>query len=492
MIGTVLHDRWRILSALGRGGMGEVWLAEHLTSGRKEALKILMPQAALDPQFVSRFRREARAVNRLRHPNIVALYDFGQLPDLRFYLAMEYASGPSVYELLRRDRQFELPLALHLLGQLAYAVHHAHSRGVVHRDLKPGNLIVTGAEMEGARPARDPGGDATLKVLDFGMAKIVESDNAESQALSTGNMIWGTAKYMSPERVSGVGDDPRIDLYAIGCIAFELIIGQPPFIGTSNDVLHAHMTQPPPIPSLRRAGIPPELDQVILRCLEKKPDHRYASAADLFAALRKVPGYPPPKSEGRRRFIPLERRPNSLVRDGEPSDGYGNLRGALRTVAEALLDHGLDDTALVSGVAYLRDHERSLARLEAAQDALEHEAAAVRETAGDREVSLRFAIGELRFAMSGHAEEADQAAQRIEELEGRLAAAVAEADRVKAIEDGISDVVKVRAEELERLKSAYRSLEHVVDDVLAKHADSPTLEPLVERIAELRKHRTSR
>lgn len=479
MIGTVLHDRWRILSALGRGGMGEVWLAEHLTSGRKEALKILMPQAALDPQFVSRFRREARAVNRLRHPNIVALYDFGQLPDLRFYLAMEYAAGPSVYELLRRDRQFEVPLALHLLGQLAYAVHHAHSRGVVHRDLKPGNLIVTGE-------------DATLKVLDFGMAKIVESDGAESQALSTGNMIWGTAKYMSPERVTGVGDDPRIDLYAIGCIAFELIIGQPPFIGTSNDVLHAHMTQPPPIPSLRRAGIPQELDQVILRCLEKKPEHRYASAADLFAALRKVPGYPPPKSDGRRRFVPLERRPTSLSRDGEPSDGYGNLRGALRTVADALLDHGLDDTALVSGVAYLRDHERSLARLEAAQDALEHEAAAVRETAGDREVSLRFAIGELRFAMSGQAEEAEQSAQKIEELESRLATAVAEADRVKAIEQGIAEVVKVRAEELERLKSAYRALEVVVDDVLAKHADSPTLEPLVERIADLRRHRSSK
>ena len=373
--------------------MGEVWLAEHLTSGRKEALKILMPQAAQDPQFVSRFRREARAVNRLRHPNIIALYDFGQLPDNRFYLAMEYADGSSVFELLRRDRLFELPLALHLLGQLAYAVHHAHSRGVVHRDLKPANLIVSGE-------------DATLKVLDFGMAKIVASDTAESAALSAGNLIWGTAKYMSPERVTGTGDDPRIDLYAIGCIAFELVTGQPPFVGTSNEVLHSHMTQPPPIPSMRRAHLPSELDQVILRCLEKKPEHRFASAADLFAALRKVPGYPPPKSDGRRRFVPVERSPKSLDATADPSDGYGRVRGALRQVAEALLDRGLDDTALVSGVAYLRDHEKSLARLEAAQDALEHEAAAVRETAGDREVSLRFAIGELRFAMSGQGEEA--------------------------------------------------------------------------------------
>ena len=477
MSAPLVEDRYRFIELLGKGGMGEVWLAEHVTSGRKEALKILMPQAALDPQFVSRFRREARAVNRLRHPNIVALYDFGQLPDRRFYLAMEYAEGPSVFELLRKQRQFEIPLALHLLGQMSYALHHAHSRGVVHRDLKPGNLIITGE-------------DATLKVLDFGMAKIVGGDADESMALSTGNMIWGTAKYMSPERVTGVGDDPRIDLYAIGCIAFELLVGQPPFIGTSNDVLHAHMTQPPPIPSLRRAGIPQELDAVILRCLEKAPEHRFASAADLFAALRKVPGYPPPKSDGRRRFVPTERRPTSLAASGDPSDGYGNLRGGLRQIAEALLDQGLDDTALVSGVAYLRDHERSLARLEAAQDALEHEAAAVRETAGDREVSLRFAIGELRFAMAAHADEADQ--QKVDELEGRLATAVAEGDRVRAIEQGISEVVKVRAEELDRLKQAYASLETIVDDVLAKHADSPTLEPFAERVRELRKHRTTR
>jgi serine/threonine protein kinase len=479
MIGTVLHDRWRILSALGRGGMGEVWLAEHLTSHRKEALKILMPQAAQDPQFVSRFRREARAVNRLRHPNIIALYDFGQLPDHRFYLAMEYAHGASVFELLRRDRQLEIPLALHLLGQLSYAVHHAHSRGVVHRDLKPGNMIVTGE-------------DATLKVLDFGMAKIVAADeNPESGALSQGNLIWGTAKYMSPERVTGTGDDPRIDLYAIGCIAMELVTGQPPFVGTSNEVLHAHMTQPPPIPSMRRAAIPSELDQVILRCLEKKPEHRFASAADLFAALHKVPGYPPPKSDGRRRFVPIDRAPRTLSTSSEPSDGYGHVRGALRQVAEALLDRGLDDTALVSGVAYLRDHERSLARLEAAQDALEHEAAAVRETAGDREVSLRFAIGELRFAMS-ESDEANDAASKIEDLEGRLASAVAEADRVRAIEQGIAEVAKVRAEELERLKQAYSALETVVDEILAKQPDSTTLEPLVERLAELRKHRTPR
>jgi serine/threonine-protein kinase len=286
MIGTVLNDRWRIISELGRGGMGEVFLAEHLVLERKEALKILMPQVAKDPQFVSRFRREARAVNRLRHPNIVALYDFGQLPDGRFYLSMEYADGFGIYHELRKRGRFEIPRALNVLGQLAYAVHHAHSRGVVHRDLKPGNLMIVEPE-------------ETLKVLDFGMAKIVSSEYAESVALSAGNVIWGTAKYMSPERVTGTGNDPRTDLYAIGCIAFELLVGVPPFTGTQNEMLHAHCTQPPPIPSSRRPEIPKELDAVILRCLEKKPEHRFANAADLFAALHKVPGHPRPRPKTR-------------------------------------------------------------------------------------------------------------------------------------------------------------------------------------------------
>src|SRR5580698_8848705 len=127
MIGTILYDRWRIVAELGRGGMGRVYLAEHLELGRKEALKILMPAMASDPQFVARFRREARAVNRLRHPNIVAIHDFGQLPDGRFYLSMEYVDGVSVSQLLRRHEVLAPPRAMHLLSQLAYAVHHAHS-----------------------------------------------------------------------------------------------------------------------------------------------------------------------------------------------------------------------------------------------------------------------------------------------------------------------------------------------------------------------------
>jgi serine/threonine-protein kinase len=288
MNGTILHDRWRILSELGRGGMGEVYLAEHIELARKEALKILMPSLARDRQFVSRFRREARAVNRLRHPNIVALYDYGPLPDGRFFISMEYADGSSVSQIMRRAQPTPAWVTC-LLAQLALAVHHAHSRDVVHRDLKPANLMVV---------AND-----TLKVLDFGMAKIVAPDVAETTPLSATNVIWGTPRYMSPERATGISDDPRSDLYSIGCIGFELLTGRPVFVGSSNDMLQAHMSRPPEPPSAIKpaAGIPPQLDDVILRLLEKRPEDRLQSAAELYALLRRVPGFVEQPAERRRR-----------------------------------------------------------------------------------------------------------------------------------------------------------------------------------------------
>ena len=473
MIGSVLNERWRILAELGRGGMGEVWLAEHVALGRREALKILKPHVAKDPQFVSRFRREARAVNRLRHPNIVGLYDFGQLPDQRFYIAMEYAAGENLFQLLRSGPPFGVPRALHLLAQLAYALHHAHTRGVVHRDLKPANLMLV-----------DP--DETLKVLDFGMAKIVAADAAESVALSSGNVIWGTVKYMSPERVTGTGNDPRTDLYAIGCLATEVLTGAPPFAGTPNDIIDAHLSTPPPVPSVRRPDIPPELDAIVLRCLEKRPDDRFATAAELFAALRRVPGYPAKRPEPRRHYVPVATvldAPREL--DPAASAPYGGTRGALRQVAEVLLDLGADDTRLVARLAALRDHERSLARLEAAQDALEHEAAAVRETSGDREAQLRFAIGDLRFAAQSRPDDAARAA----ELEARLEQAIEDGERAKALDGGIHSVNALRTEALDRLRAAFDALLGVVDEILPAFEQQPALAEPVARLNAVRERR---
>jgi serine/threonine protein kinase len=481
MIGTVLHDRWRILATLGRGGMGEVFLAEHLELGRKEALKILMPSLAVDPQFVSRFRREARAVNRLRHPNIIAIHDFGQLPDDRFFLSMEYADGESVHQILKREKVLEVPRALHLLGQLAYAVHHAHSRGVVHRDLKPGNLIAVGE-------------DETLKVLDFGIAKIVASDHDESVALSSTNIVYGTPKYMSPERARGIGNDPRTDLYAIGCIAYELITGAPPFNGPPNDVIRAHLTieAAPPSTVNLGSGIPLELDAIILRCLAKQPENRVQTAADLYAALTKVPGYPAPKVAGRRRFVPVTRRPPSDAPEtASPPDPARPLHDALRSVAESLLDLGLDDPRLVASVAYLREHEQSLARLDAAHAALARDANTLRETLGESENSLRFALSELEYAAGQPAPPPD-AATEIQKLESRLAAAAADRDKLRDLDQGVTSVATTRSEGLAQLKATYEALEAVVDELLPAYANDPTVDPLAHRLQLVRSRRKPR
>ena len=407
--------------------MGEVFLAEHLELGRQEAIKILMPGLASDPQFVARFRREARAVNRLRHPNIVAVYDFGQLPDQRFYLSMEYADGESVYQLVKRDEHFAVPRALNVLGQLAYAVHHAHSRGVVHRDLKPDNLILVGD-------------DETVKVLDFGVAKIVASDHAESVALSSNNLVWGSPRYMAPERVRGVGDDPRSDIYAIGCIAFELVVGKAPFTGSSDEVIRAHLQDAPEAPSMWRPSlnIPRELDVIILKCLQKDPAARFQTAAELYAALSKVKGYPAVKPEPRRRFVPRPRRPSDHMLQQEPA----NARGALRQLAEVLLDAGASDVRLVTGVAALRDQEVALTSLEAAQEALEHEIAALRETTDDRETERRHQV-----------------------------------------EERLAGIIASRGAAIEKAIAAYDGLERVVEEVLPGYVTQPAVAPLAARLA---------
>ena len=473
VIGTVLQDRWRVEALLGRGGMGEVYLVEHLALGRREALKVLSPQLAMDRQFVSRFRREGRAVNRLRHPNIVALYDFGKLDDGRFFLAMEYAEGVCVRDLLQKDEVLPVPSALRVLGQLAYAVHHAHARGVIHRDLKPANLILKG--------------DA-LKVLDFGMAKIVAADVGDSAPVSAGNVVWGTPAYMAPERLMGVGDDPRSDLYAIGCIAFEILLGAPQFSGTPDEVVTAQLGNSPEAPSQWRPSlkIPAELDQIVLRCLAKRPDDRFQSAAELYAALRKVPGYPAEAAPSRRHYVPIEASPEQLDPTPPGPGPDGNLRGALRQLAEALLDRGVVDARLVSRVAYLRDHEQALARLEAAQDALEHEAEAVRQTALDREAALRFARGELQLLADATL---PHLAATIKELDERLAAAAADADRLRALEDSIASVADLHRAQLLQLKTAYAALESTVEELLPPFAGDPELEPIVRRLSRARRRR---
>jgi serine/threonine-protein kinase len=262
--------------------MGVVYLVEHLRRGRREALKVLRGVDTMNAvESTSRFRREARAIHRLRHRSIITLYNFGRLPDRRFYLAMEYVEGPELSQLVR-ERPLELTRAVRLLVQLANAIDHAHSRGVVHRDLKPRNIVIANHEQ----------GDELLKVLDFGVAKIVDPLYRDSVLSGKDVGFLGTPGYIAPELLTGAPTDPRSDLYSFGCIAFKMLTGRPPFQGRGMQVCEAHLQATPPrlCDLAPDAGIPGALDDLILRCLAKKPQDRFQTGREIVEALGDVPG----------------------------------------------------------------------------------------------------------------------------------------------------------------------------------------------------------
>lgn len=280
-------ESYRIVKTLGAGAAGEVYLVENLAlGGRLEALKILkkVEQNQADLVAQGRFKREVRAAQMVAHQNIVATYDAGQLPDGRLYMTMEYVQGESLHSLLQARGPLPIPLLCGVLAEAADAIHCAHSAGVVHRDIKPHNIIL----------ADHPNGKI-VRILDFGMAKIMGETNKDAMVLSADGAIFGTPQYMSPEQCRGAPPDPRTDIYALGCVAFELLLGEPPFRGPLAIMFAAHLKKAPRVPSQvdRDAGIPPELDALILRCLEKVPDKRFQSGGDLCAALQAIPGYRP-------------------------------------------------------------------------------------------------------------------------------------------------------------------------------------------------------
>jgi serine/threonine-protein kinase len=276
VIGAVLEEKYRVLEKLGSGGMGEVFLAETVEQGERLALKLLHRFLTRDAGFMSRFRREASAIGRLKHPNIVAVREAGVLEGGRPYLAMELVDGESVAaRLLRLGRQ-PAAFVVALLDELAAAIAHAHAQGVMHRDLKPDNLML--------RPR--PGGGEQLVVLDFGMAKIIAPDHRESLGPTPLGDFFGMGPYTAPELVGGAGD-ARCDLYAIGCVGYELVTGATPFSGGPVDVLHRHLTMSPVPPRARcpAAEIPIALEAILLRCMEKDPARRFANGDELRRAL---------------------------------------------------------------------------------------------------------------------------------------------------------------------------------------------------------------
>ncbi|MFZ6004575.1 MAG: Stk1 family PASTA domain-containing Ser/Thr kinase [Actinomycetota bacterium] len=268
---TVFNGRYELHRRLGRGGMAEVFLARDQLLDRPVAVKVLFPEFATDLSFVERFRREATAAANLNHPNIVGVYDWGEA-DSTYFIVMEYIDGRTLSEILRAEGPLHPDRVADIGSDVAAALGFAHRNGVVHRDVKPGNVIVTSAGL--------------VKVADFGIARAI-TDTSDENLTQVGT-VMGTAAYFSPEQARGDAVDPRSDTYSLGCVLYELVVGRPPFAGDSPvSIAYKHVHESPLPPRSQNPDVPQALEAIILKCLAKNPANRYPSAEDLRADLRR-------------------------------------------------------------------------------------------------------------------------------------------------------------------------------------------------------------
>jgi len=276
LLGAVIDDRFEVIEKLGEGGMGAIYKARQLSVDRVVALKILLHDQRGDRISVERFRHEAYLASRLKHPNAIVIHDFGQTGDGLLYIAMEFLSGETLKQRLRRVGPLSLDTSLRVMSQTLRTIAEAHRMGMVHRDLKPDNVFLT--EMDGDRDF--------VKVLDFGIAKLTAVQDGVESNLTVAGKIYGTPNYMSPEQIRGKPVEPQSDLYSLGVIFYEVLAGRLPFVAsTPVDVMMMHLRDlPSPLTSLR-PEVPPELERTILRALEKDRRARYQNADEFLEAL---------------------------------------------------------------------------------------------------------------------------------------------------------------------------------------------------------------
>ncbi len=272
LVGQVVADRYHIIKKLGEGGMGAVYLGEHVKMGRKSAIKVMAAAMAQDPDAISRFNREAANASRISHPNVCQIYDFGETPDGLIYLAMEFIEGQALTSLIEKEGALPVSRAAGILKQAADALQAAHDLTIVHRDIKPDNIMV----LQG----RD--GSDIVKVVDFGIARAVGGDETGQKVTKTG-LVVGTPEYMSPEQLSGDKLDGRSDIYSLGLVFYRMLTGVLPFQADSaQETMIKRLTdEPMPLVDARPDIVfPEELQTVLDRALARMPGERYANAAE--------------------------------------------------------------------------------------------------------------------------------------------------------------------------------------------------------------------
>jgi len=278
MIGEKVGS-YRITSKLGEGGMGVVYAAEHHVMNSRAAVKVLRVEHALSDEMAQRFINEATAAATIRHPGIVGVMDVGRLANGVLYILMEYLDGESLGARIKRTGGLPLDDAVSIIQQAARALEAAHHKHIVHRDLKPDNIFLV--------PDPEVAGGERVKLLDFGIAKL-NNDDSKPVAMTKSGAMMGTPLYMSPEQCRGAGEvDHRTDLYALGCILFEMLTGRPPYLGKGvGDLIASHLKDPVPSTRTYNATVPPEFDNIVGMLLAKEPAERFASASALNSALQ--------------------------------------------------------------------------------------------------------------------------------------------------------------------------------------------------------------
>jgi serine/threonine protein kinase len=303
LVGTVIDGRYHLVRKVGEGGMGDVYLGEHVRTQRRCAVKVVRSTRAADPEALGRFLREATNAGRISHPHVATVYDFGETSDGLAYLAMEFVEGEPLSAILQRTRVLDSDRAVNIARQVAEAVAAAHDLHIIHRDLKPANILIS----------TDRKGRDHVKVVDFGIARVTVD---EQQNLTRAGIVVGTPEFMSPEQLIGEDLDGRTDIYSLGCILYQMLTGEPAFGGATAQVITRRLTQKPPHPREKNPEISRALDTVVVTAMARKPEERYqtmdavrealiASSSTPVSGLRRLmarlgtpPAKPAPAAEG--------------------------------------------------------------------------------------------------------------------------------------------------------------------------------------------------